>query len=79
MAVAGAQQGGHGGPVNVSGGDVRITGGIDSRPGRGVDTVGRNARHHRDRRARLLTISGTTDASGDVSTSGNGSDGGTSA
>ena len=74
---AGAQQGGHGGPVNVVRrrrahlGRHRLAAGTRRRP------VGRQCpARSRSPRAASIAISGTTDASGDVSTSGNGSDGG---
>jgi hypothetical protein len=70
---AGGLEGGHGGPVSVTGGDVRISGGVDSRPGRGVDTsAGTPGGVSLAARGGLI-VSGAVDASGDVSTSGYGS------
>jgi hypothetical protein len=72
---AGSIQGGHGGAVTVAGGDVRISGGIDSRPGRGIDTSAGQAGAIALTARGTLTISGPVDASGDSSTTGYGTDG----
>jgi hypothetical protein len=61
--------------VTVAGGDVRISGGIDSRPGRGVDAAAGQAGAIAVAARGALTISGAVDASGDVSTGGTASDG----
>ena len=72
---AGSLEGGIGGNVTVAGGDVRISGGIDSRPGRGVDiSAGHPGAISLTARGGLV-VSGPIDASGDVSTGGFGSDG----
>ena len=75
VAGAGPVAGGHGGTVTLVGGDVRVSGGIDSRPGRGVDTsAGEPGRIALTARGGLV-VSGPVDASGDISTSGFGSTG----
>jgi hypothetical protein len=72
---AGSLEGGIGGNVTVAGGDVRISGGIDSRPGRGVDiSAGHPGAISLTARGGLV-VSGPIDASGDVSTGGFGSTG----
>ena len=75
MAGAGGLEGGHGGPVTVAGGDIRISGGIDSSPGRGVDiSAGQPGAITLAARGSLV-VSGAVSASGDISTSGYGSNG----
>ncbi len=68
---AGVVEGGNGGAVAISGGDVRVSGGIDSSAGRGVDLsagqpggIGIAARGG-------IVVSGPISAAGDTSTSGN--------
>jgi hypothetical protein len=73
--ASGGLLGGYGGNVTVSGSDVRISGAIDSRPGRGVDAAAGPAGPILIGARGALTVTGSIDASGDTSTSGNGSDG----
>jgi hypothetical protein len=70
---AGAIEGGHGGAVGVSGGDVRISGGVDASAGRGVDTsAGKPGPISLAARAGLV-VSGAVTSSGDIATNGYGS------
>ena len=75
MAGAGAIPGGSAGPVAVSGSEVRISGGIDSSAGRGVDLSAGSPGGITVAARGSIVVSGPVNASGDASTSGNGSDG----
>jgi hypothetical protein len=73
--AAGALFGGRGGSVAVTGGEVRVSGGIDARPGRGVDNPAGPAGSIAVTARGSLVIAGPVDASGDASTTSSGSDG----
>jgi hypothetical protein len=75
MAGAGGLEGGHGGAVSVTGGDVRISGGVDSSAGRGVDISAGQPGAIAVAARGAIVVSGPVSASGDVSTSGYGSNG----
>jgi hypothetical protein len=72
---AGAIVGGNAGPVTIVAGEVRVSGGIDSSAGRGVDGSAGQAGAIRIPARGSIVASGPVTASGDVSTSGYGSDG----
>jgi hypothetical protein len=73
--ASGALLGGRGGNVTVTGGEVRVSGGIDARPGRGVDNSAGPPGPVAVTARGSLVIAGPVDTSGDASTSANGSDG----
>ena len=71
----GAIVGGNAGPVTVIAGEVRVSGGIDSSGGRGVDgSAGQPGAIRLVARGGIV-VSGPANASGEASTSGYGSDG----
>jgi hypothetical protein len=75
MAGAGALEGGHGGVVSVAGGEIHISGAIDSSAGRGVDiSAGQPGGIALAARGSIV-VSGPVNASGDISTNGFGSNG----
>ena len=73
--AAGPIPGGFGSAVTVAGGEVRISGGIDSSGGRGVDLSAGQPGGIAVAARGGIVVSGPVNASGDASTSGNGSDG----
>ena len=75
MAGAGAIPGGHGGPVTVAGGDVHISGGIDSSPAEASTSPRGSPAASRLQPADRSWSPAPSSASGDISTSGYGSDG----
>lgn len=72
---AGPVQGGNAGPVTVIGGDVRVSGAVDSHAGRGVDNTAGLAGAITLGARGSLVVSGAATASGGVSTSSFGSSG----
>jgi hypothetical protein len=72
---AGAIVGGNAGPATIVAGEVRVSGGIDSSAGRGVDGSAGQAGAIRIPARGSIVVSGPVTASGDMSTSGYGSDG----
>ena len=68
---AGVVEGGNGGPVTIDAGDVRVSGGIDSSAGRGVDFSAGEAAGISVAARGAIALSGPVSAAGDVSTGGN--------